>query len=134
MEKKLIKAFQEIKYEAKSDLSLTAWQAIVLHDKCIARVKLWTFSAIGAFALMGLVPALKMLASDLKQSGFYEYLSLVFSNSGSIVMYWKDFLSLLAESLPTVSIVSSLALVLIFFLALKYAMKEIIKNQLSLSI
>jgi hypothetical protein len=133
MEQKLIKAFQEIKYEADSNLSLTVWQAIVLHDKCIVRVKLWVFSAIGAFSLIGLVPVLKMLTSDLIQSGFYEYFSLAFSNSGSMITYWKDFLSLLAESLPIISIILSLTLIFIFFLSLKYTMREIVKNQLSLS-
>ena len=134
MEQKLVKAFHKIKYENDPNLPIAIWQAILLHDKFIARVKLWLFSVIGVFSLMGLVPVLKILSSDLTQSGFYEYFSLAFSSSGSIIAYWRDFVSLLAESLPIVSIISSLTLIFIFFLSLKYAMKQIIKNQMSLSI
>jgi hypothetical protein len=133
VEQKLTKAFQAIKYEADSDLPENVWQAIVLRDRCIARVKLWTFSVIGFTSLIGLIPVLKALLSDFTQSGFYEYLSLAFSNGGSIITYWKDFLLLLAESLPVLSIISSLTLVFIFFLSIKYAMKQIIRGQLTLS-
>ena len=133
VEQKLIKAFQATKYKADSNLPENVWQAIVLRDRCIARAKLWTFSAIGFISFIGLIPVLKLLLNDFTQSGFSEYLSLAFSNSESIIIYWKDFLLLLAESLPVISIISSLTLIFIFFLSIKYAMKQIIKDQLTLS-
>lgn len=132
MEQKLVKAFKAIRYEINSDLSENIWQAIVLRDRRIARIKLWTFSIIGLVSFIGLIPVLKIMLSDLTQSGFYEYLSLIFS-SGSIITYWKDFLLLLAESLPVISIISSLTLIFIFFLSIRYALKQIIKGQLMLS-
>lgn len=133
MEQKLVKAFCNIKYEAKANLAENVWHAIILHDKRIAHLKLWIFSLIGSGSLLGLIPVLKIMLNDFIQSGFYEYLSLAFSSSRSILAYWKDFLSLLAESLPVISILSSLTLIFIFFLSLKYIMREIIKDQLSLS-
>jgi hypothetical protein len=133
VKQKLIKAFQATKYEADLDLPENVWQAVVLRDRCIARAKLWTFSVIGFISLVGLIPVLKALLSDFTQSGFSEYLSLAFSSSGLIITYWKDFLLLLAESLPVLSIISSLTLVFIFFLSIKYAMKQIIKSPLTLS-
>jgi len=132
VEQKLAKAFQAIRYEINSDLSENIWQAIVLRDRHIARIKLWAFSIIGLVSFIGLIPVLKIMLSDLTQSGFYEYLSLIFS-SGSIITYWKDFLLLIAESLPVISIISSLTLIFIFFLSIRYALKQIIKGQLMLS-
>jgi hypothetical protein len=70
----------------------------------------------------------KILINDFTQSGFYEYLSLAFSTKGLLFSYWKEFAFSLAESLPTMSIVLSLALLFIFFLSLRYVMKQIINN------
>jgi hypothetical protein len=105
----------------------------VLREKHLTLIKLWSFVAMGVFSFIGLIPALKILSNDFTQSGFYEYLSLIFSSSGSIITYWKDFLLLLAESLPVISIISLCTLIFIFFLSAKYAMKQIIKSQLTLS-
>jgi len=141
VEQELKKAFRLIKYQQKSDFPEDIWQAIVLRDKRNARIKLWVFSATGLFSLIGLAPASKMLFNDFTQSGFYDYFSLLFSSNGSLITFWKDFLLLLAESLPVVSILLLLILIFVFFLSLKYAVKQIIKytrlsdenNQLSLS-
>ena len=128
MHKKLIKIFQEAKYKSDINLTENIWQAIVSHEKYIVRVKLWVFSVVGFVSLVGLVPAFKMLSSDLTQSGFYKYFSLIFSNSELIISYWKELIFSLAESLPTISIIFTLSLVFIFFLSLKYLIKQIINN------
>ena len=140
MEQELKNTFRSIKYEIKSDLSENIWQTIVLRNKRITRIKLWAFSTTGLLSLIGLAPVLKMLSNDFIQSGFYDYFSLLFSSNGSLITYWKDFLLLLAESLPIMSIILSLTLIFIFFLSLRYTIKQIIKNthlqnggQLSLS-
>ncbi len=130
MEKELIKVFHKAKYEEKSNLAENVWHSLVIRNRRIARLKLWIFSFVGSASLIGLVPAWKALSSDLVQSGFYEYLSLVFSNSGSILFYWKELAFSIAESLPTTSIILSFSLVFILFLSLKYAAKQIIKGQL----
>ncbi|KKP87448.1 MAG: hypothetical protein UR91_C0048G0002 [Candidatus Nomurabacteria bacterium GW2011_GWC2_35_8] len=133
MEKRLIKAFQKAKYQMNVNLPENIWQAIVLRDKCINRIKLWAFSAIGVSSFIGLVPVFRIMLKDLTQSGFYEYFSLAFSSNGLIITYWKDFLLLLAESLPIMSIIMFLMLIFIFLLSLKYITKQIIKGQLALS-
>jgi len=133
MEQKLVKVFKKTEYQMNPDLPEKVWQAIVLRDKCINRVKLWAFSAVGVFSIIGLIPVFKMLSNDLAQSGFYEYLSLAFSSNGLILTYWKDFLLLLAESLPIMSIILTLTLIFILFVSLKQTMKQVIKGQLSLS-
>ncbi len=133
MEKELKKVFQKAKYEESSGLASGIWQNIAIRSKRKARFELWAFSFIGIISLTGLVPALKALSNNLVQSGFYEYFSLIFSNSSSLLSYWKELAFSIAESLPVMSIVLSLSLVFIFFLSIKYATRQVIRGQLSLS-
>lgn len=133
MEQKLVEAFHKIKYEPDASLAENVWRTIILRNKRTAQLKLWAFAATGIASLIGLVPAFKILSNDLSQSGFYEYFSLIFSDSGSIISYWKEFILSLAESLPIASIIFTLSLIFVFFLSLRYAMKQINKVQLSLS-
>jgi hypothetical protein len=133
MEKELIKAFSKIR-EEKSDLASNIWHKIVMRDRRIVRLKLYTFLLIGLTSLIGLIPAWQILSGDLARSGLYEYFSLIFSNGNSIVSYWKELTFSIAESLPTMSIALSLSLIFILFFSLKYAAKQIgNKGQLSLS-
>jgi hypothetical protein len=134
MHQKLTKIFQKVKYESNINLAENVWQSVVLHDKCIVRVKLWAFSIIGFASLVGLMPAFKALSSDFVQSGFYEYFSLIFSDSGLILSYWKELFFSLAESLPTISIILTLSLLFICFLSLRYLMKQISKGHLISSV
>ncbi len=133
MEKELIKAFNKARYEENPNLADNVWHNIVLRNKRITRLKLWAFSSIGFISLIGFIPAWQKLSSDMTQSGFYEYFSLAFSNGGSILSYWRELLLSIAESLPMTSIILSFSLVFVIFLSFKYATKQIIKNQLSLS-
>ncbi|OGI59852.1 hypothetical protein A3C60_00380 [Candidatus Nomurabacteria bacterium RIFCSPHIGHO2_02_FULL_37_45] len=133
MQDKLKEVFSKGRYLPEKELTENIWRVIVLHDKRNLHLKFWTFSFIGLISLVGLVPAFKILSNNLVQSGFYEYLSLAFTSDGSILNYWRDFLLLLGESLPVMSITLLLSLIFIFFLSLKYAMKQTIKSQLVLS-
>jgi hypothetical protein len=133
MEKELKKVFHEAKYEEIPDLAENIWLNVVMHNKRIARVKSWAFSLLGLISFIGLIPAWKVLASDLTQSGVFEYLSLVFSNGNSILPYWKELGLSIVESLPMMSIVLSLSLIFILFFSLRYATKQIIRGQLLLS-
>ena len=132
MEKELLKAFHKAK-ESNPSLATDIWRKLVIRNKRIAIVKLWAFSIVGFFSLMGLIPAWKALSTDLSQSGFYEYFSILFSNGWSITSYWRESIMSIAQSLPTMSILISLSLVFIFLLSLKFIAKQIIKSQLSVT-
>ncbi|MDD5152868.1 MAG: hypothetical protein PHS95_02625 [Candidatus Pacebacteria bacterium] len=131
MEQKIKKLFHLAVYKPKHDLSDNIWHFIVIRENRIIRLKLWAFSFVGCASLVSLVPAFKLVLNDFAESGFYEYLSLGFSSGGSILSFWQDFVLLLAESLPVMSIIVSLSLVFISFFSLWYAMKEIMRSQLS---
>lgn len=128
MEKELTKIFHKAKYEEEHDLAENVWSKLVARNKKIIRIKLWVFSVIGLTSLAGLIPAWNMLTSNLSQSGFYEYVSLAFSSTDSLISYWKEFVFSIAESLPTMSIAISLSLVFVFFLSFRYVIKQIINN------
>jgi hypothetical protein len=133
MQDKLTKIFQKAKYEENFNLSKDIWITIIKREKRNTQIKLWVFTSIGITSLGGLVPAFKILSNDLAQSGFFEYLSLAFSDSGLILSIWREFVFSLAESLPILSIIFTLSLIFIFFLSLKYMMKQIFGNQLLLT-
>ena len=132
MRENLKKAFSNANYAPKANLSLNIWQAIMRRSQRIAYIKLTVLSLVGLASLISLIPVFRALIADFSQSGFYEYLSLAFSNGESLITYWKEFISLLAESLPVESIIGSLTLTFIFLLSLTYLMKQIIRNKLIL--
>jgi hypothetical protein len=133
MDKKLVKLFCGIKCEPDREAAENIWHAIVERDRRIARVKFWSFCALGFVSLLALMPALSIMWSDLSQSGFFDYFSLLSPGSsldGSVFSYWRELSFSLIESLPTMSILLSLSLVFSLFLSLKYASGQIYKKNL----
>ena len=129
MEEYIKKAFANVKIKPDFDLKDKIWNHLLLRNKRIAYFKLISFSSISIASILGFIPMFKILASDFAQSGFYEYLSLTFSNGGLFSKYSQDFIYSLAESLPTMSIIFSLTIIFVFFLSLRYVMKQIINNK-----
>jgi hypothetical protein len=134
MKNKITKIFQKAAYKPDPALTGVVWSTVIAKNKRNTQFKLWAFALVGLTSFVGLVPTFKMLLSDLTQSGFYEYFSLLFSDTGSIFSYWKEFFLSLAESLPVVSIISALSLLFICFLSLRYLIKQISREQLILSL
>lgn len=134
MQDKLTRLFQKAKYKESSIfLAQNVWNIIVMRDKCNIKIKLWAFSSLGFASFVGLVPVFKILLNDLTQSGFYEYASLVFSDTGLVLSAWKELAFSLVESLPIMSIIFTLSLLFTIFLSMKYVVKQIINSRMSLS-
>lgn len=131
MDEKLRKLFLEQTYAPEAELKNKAWQAIVRREKRINNFKLWFFSSISFLSTVGLYSMLQILFHDLAQSGIYQYISLAFSDTGSVVTFWKEFAFSIADALPIVSITLSLSLLFTFFLAVRYTSKQIIRSRLS---
>ncbi len=130
MENNLTEIFKKIMYQEPENLRDCVWSAIAARDKRMIRIKFWSFVAVTVASLSLLMPALKTLSTDISQSGFYDYFSLIFSNGGSVVTYWKELAFSLAESLPVGSIVFVLSLIFVFFLSLRYMLRQTNKEQL----
>ena len=132
MNKELAKILKDTKFEPNNGLEERVYSKVLKKEKYLTRIKLYLFSFLGLISLVGFIPAIKMLLSDFTQSGFYEYSSLLFSK-GALFSAGKELILSVVESLPTLSILLPLALIFIFIMSLRYAMKQIIRGQLSLS-
>ncbi len=73
---------------------------------------IFVFSSIFSFLLM--LPILLNLSQSLNQSGFNQYVSLVFSDGAILANYWKELAWSLAESLPIMILIAFLSVLSIF--------------------
>ena len=125
MRENLKRAFLKASYQPEAGLADDLWQTIEKRKNRSAHFKLTILSITGGASISGLASTLKILSGDLAQSGFYEYFSLIFSDSRLMLAYWKELAFSLAESLPIMSMIISLSLIFILFLSLKHLMKQI---------
>lgn len=128
MKSKLEEVIQKCTYKMDDDLPSLIWTKIKKREKKMAKIKLYAFSTISIFSVIGFIPMFKILLNNLAQSGFYEYLSIAFSDSNTIAMYWKEFIFSLTESLPVMSLAYTFMFVFIFFFSLRYIAKQIIES------
>ncbi|MHB9019783.1 MAG: hypothetical protein ACYC3G_02860 [Minisyncoccota bacterium] len=97
---------------------------IELHKKRMARVKFFLFEGAGLVSLAIALASFKFAIDDFSQSGFSSYASLIFSDLGMVISYWKDFVMLLAESIPLLWFTAFLASILIMLESIKNALKN----------
>ncbi|MFA6428718.1 MAG: hypothetical protein WCW02_04245 [Candidatus Buchananbacteria bacterium] len=90
----------------------------------LAKRKLLFQGLLLAVSGLALFPVSGYLLNEIKQSGLSQYLSLLFSDWSVIRTYWQVFVFSLAETLPLVSLTATLAVVFIFFNALRQAVAE----------
>ena len=124
MNSDLIKVFQKAQYRPERRLSDGILLSIENREKRNSRIKLWVYSSISVLSFVGIFPAIKLLLSDFTRSGFYEYFSLMFSDSRTL-SYWKEIILSITESIPMASLILSLALVFIFILSLRFIARNI---------
>jgi hypothetical protein len=82
------------------------------------RVRRYIYMFSGSLSFIFLIFALSYTFNQLYQSGFYEYLSLVFSDISLAFSFWEDLIVSLISTLPMFSILISFTFVfttLIFF-------------------
>src|SRR3989344_3375068 len=87
----------------------------------------WRF-AFFALTLVGTavatIPAFQSVQSSLAESGSMQFLSLLFSDFGSVAVSWQGFGLAILESIPVMSVAIFLALVLGFFQSLKFVTRD----------
>ena len=91
----------------------------------VARMRVFFLAASALGACGAIVPAVRYAAGELSQSGFYEYVSLAFSDSGALLASWKEFALLLAESLPLAGVTFVLAALLVLLCSIRVMAREI---------
>lgn len=94
-------------------------ERIKLEQEKRIRRRLWLFSASSALSLIALVLTFQMAKAEFSESGFLNFFSLLFSDFGVIISYWRNFLASLLESLPVISLMLFLGSLLLFINSLK---------------
>lgn len=84
------------------------------------------FSVLFVGSALAFVPVFKILKQDLIQSGFLDFLSLLVSDPGSMFNIWKEFILSLLESLPVVSVMMFITVMLVFFGSLRFVVRDLI--------
>lgn len=99
-------------------------ERIALARKRGARVRAALFTLLALVCTAALVPSFQYAAEQFYASGFYDYLGLIISDRGFVLMYWKQFALLLIESLPSIA----LLLILPLAFALAYSLRRVVQT------
>ncbi|HLP86530.1 MAG TPA: hypothetical protein VK153_01480 [Candidatus Paceibacterota bacterium] len=121
MEHNLQKLFKSASYNPESRLSDDIWSAIEYKSARITKWKRFGYLSMSILSLSGSVFSIKALVEQSIQMGFFEYLSLAFSDSGIIASYWQQYTLTLVDSLPIATLGVSLFLLFILFISIRRA-------------
>ncbi|MDE2031352.1 MAG: hypothetical protein KGI58_03805 [Patescibacteria group bacterium] len=86
--------------------------------------KFWASVFVGISSIVGLFPVSSNLSSQFKQSGFYDYVSLIFSNGAAFSKYSHDLIMAIGESIPGVSVIIFLLVVLVLLWSLRNIFRQ----------
>lgn len=89
-----------------------------------ARIRIMCLGAVSLIALFSLVPAWQGFYAELAQSGFTQFMSLLFSDAGVVASYWQEFVMSLAESFPMFGLFAVLASVFALLLPLRFLARD----------
>ena len=90
--------------EPRKGLYFAIMERIAYAKRRQARVRSGCFAALAIVSGAALVPALQYTAEQFYASGFYDYLTLIFSDRGFVIAYWRQFSLSLVESLPSLAL------------------------------
>lgn len=110
--------------EPPHQLYLNIISRIELETARTARTRFILFSAVTLAALIAVIPAFQYALQEFTRSGFSQYLSLIFSDGGTMLAYWQEFTLTLAESLPIFGPALFLSVIFILLGSLKLTMEN----------
>jgi hypothetical protein len=120
---------EKAKSQPDTHLSDAIWHIICTKQARMSRNKSIIYGTIGVLSLVTFIKTAIDLADQFRRSGFYQYLSLAFSDGRLVLSYWRELALSLADSLPLTSLALALLLLLILFVSLRKVMHQF-KNQL----
>ena len=125
MENQIQELLSKTSYHADADFSQKIWFSISKKQKQKTMYTRVLYSILSITSFVVLIPVCTTILSQLQETGFTQYLSIVFSDIGSIGIFGKQLLYALGEALPTLSI----ALFLFLVASLVFSLKELLKSQ-----
>ena len=132
MEQNLQKLFKNATYSPEGRLSGDIWNAIEYKNAQITKWKRFGYLGASVLSLFGSAFSIKSLIAEFSRLGFYDYLSLAFSDSGVIATYWKEYTLSLVDSLPIASLAVLFFLLFVLFISIRRASYQF-KNRLLIS-
>ncbi|HRY63002.1 MAG TPA: hypothetical protein P5267_00110 [Patescibacteria group bacterium] len=83
------------------------------------------FASLFLLASLGaLIPVFRVAYTDLAASGFFQYLSLLFSDFSIIASSWQSYAFSLLETLPVLSLTLCFGVIFIFLAALRFLARD----------
>jgi ABC-type spermidine/putrescine transport system permease subunit I len=86
------------------------------------RLVVFFFGFLASAAAM--IPVFNLVQTEISQSGFLQFFSLVFSDFGAVIVYWRTFAMSLLETIPAVSVAMFLAVIFVFLASFKLLVKN----------
>jgi hypothetical protein len=101
MEKNYKQLFEGLRaFEPPKNLHANILAHINMARVRAARIKAVLFGLTTLLSFIALIPAFTYLAQQFQQSGFHQYLSLIFSDGSVVLSYWQDYALSIVESIP----------------------------------
>lgn len=113
------KAFAEV--PAPRRLYEAVLVRIAALERRAARTRALLFGALSVLSLVALVPTLQYAGEQFYASGFYDYASLLFSDTSLALTYWREFALSLLESLPSLALLLLIPIVVVLLWSLTRA-------------
>jgi len=104
MEENLSKLLKQAYNHPETELSGDVWRVIELKEARNLKIKSISYGVLCILSLGGFVFMSISVIRQFSTSGFFEYVSLVFSDGSLLALYWKEYLLSLADSLPVASL------------------------------
>lgn len=76
-------------------------------------------------SMTALVPAWQTMRAGFIESGFINFVSLLFSDASAVLAYWQNFAWAVLESLPTMGMIMFLAAAFAFLESLKFIARDV---------
>ncbi len=124
MDKDLSKLFKQAYNHPEGRLSDGVWRAIQVEQAKSLRIQSLSYSFLGILSLGGFVFMSFYLKNQFASSGFFQYVSLAFSDGNLFATYWKEYLLSLADSLPVASLGASFFLLSSMLISFKKAIHQ----------
>ncbi len=111
------------KVEPPKHLFEAVLACIALARRRAARIRLAALGTVMLASGLALIPAANYAISEFYASGFYDYLSLFFSDSSVAFSHWQEISLSLAESLPSLAVLLLIGFAAAFLWSLHRAIR-----------
>ena len=129
MDKNYSKLFQTLDpVEVPEGLSASVITKIRKEQQRVARLRLALSAPLAFISGVAVVFTFQYLMQELARSGLGDYFSILFSDGGAVLTYWKEFTLSLVEQIPILSMILFLGATLALLSSVRSLAKNIQTN------